>query len=78
MFQFAQLRGTEDSSLIIESSRPLDAVRNAFVKTCKIPIRESYADDWNLQGASFHHRIELGEDHPVREVPGCSEDNYGV
>jgi len=62
MFQFAQLRGTEDSSLIIESSRPLDAVRNAFVKTCKIPIRESYAMT-DLQGASFHHRIELGEDH---------------
>ena len=65
-------------SLIIDFSRPLDAVRNALVKARKIPIRESDADDWNLEGTSFHHRIECWEDHFVRKVPRRSEDNQRV
>jgi len=69
-----RLKGT----LVIDSSRSLNAVCYALVKTIEAPLREGYADDWHLESASFHHGIQCREDHLVRQIARHSEEHQRV
>jgi hypothetical protein len=48
------------------------------MQTLQAPLREGDADDWNLEIASFHHRIECREDHLMGEVSGDTEEQQRV
>ena len=67
-----------EGALVIDPARSLDAVRHAFVQTRQTPLREGDADDRDLQGASFRHRIECREDHLVGEIARHTEEHQRV
>ena len=67
-----------EGALVIDPARSLDAVRHAFAQTRQTPLREGDADDRDLQGASFRHRIERREDHLVGEIARHTEEHQRV
>ena len=67
-----------EGTLVIDPARSLYAVRHALVQTRQTPLREGDADHRDLEGSSFHHRIERREDHLVGEIARHTEEHQRV
>jgi hypothetical protein len=67
-----------ESALVIDSSRSLDAVRHAFVKTFQAPFREGDPDHRDLKVPSLCHCIECREDHLVGKITGYTEEHQCI
>src|ERR1700683_5439239 len=50
-----------ETTLSINSARPLNAVLYPFMQTLQTPLGQCYADYRDLEGVVFHHRIECRE-----------------
>ena len=67
-----------EGALVIDPARSLDAVLHAIAQMRQTPLRGGDADDRDLQGASFRHRIERREDHLVGEIARHTEEHQRV
>jgi len=67
-----------ESTLVIDPTRSLYAVRHAFPQTIQAPLWEGNADYRNLEGVSFRHRVERREDHLVGKIARHTEEHQRV
>jgi hypothetical protein len=63
---------------VIDASRALYAIRDTLVQTLQTPLGKSDTDDWDVEHASFCHRIKCRKDHLVGEVARHTEKYEGI
>jgi len=71
---FQQRQKVIEGALVIDPARLLDALRDSSPQSLQTPFGKRDADDRDVQGSAFHHRIECGEiilwaDRPSRHKP---------
>ena len=59
---------------------PPDCLMLWVTRLCRLeaPLRKCDADDGDVEGSAFHHRIESGEDHLVGEIAGGAINHKSV